>query len=479
MVFIGDHAWVLTLATNELRPDGDQALFETFADTIEFADGPPNKTLISDIYAHRITYPPDWIATLAIEPWTGDASWTAAAADIISLPRSNPTPRFTLVARAVPDDMSDAAWIEAFVRLPEGASTSGCTFRGPGIVWTGTTAAAEWSPTVIHGLPAQVRALCGYVQAVLFLRWMGSRADARNGATSRRWGPPDVPHVRGRIQPGSMTQPDWQRRTMDVLPGRRDGSSHVAARATPRRPRPTTTRRWSATYDADAEPMTSIHRRFVRRVVRAAPVGRDRPRRCLRHGQVLRHRLLGRTQGRRRRSIGRHARPRRRRSSRPPSSSTSSLQELDLERTFDGVMCIDAMENVPPEDWPTVLANLHRALKPDGLLYLTVEEHDQADIDAANADAVARGLPVVPGEILFHGSDYHFVPTRRAGRRLGRRRGARGHRGGRQPRRGLQLLAPADALGDTLLSGAPAVRFTAACGVPDRWSRRTVRGRAR
>ena len=31
--------------------------------------------------------------------------------------------------------------------------------------------------------------------------------------------------------------------------------------------------RYSATYDAEAEPMTSIHRRFARRVVRASPVG--------------------------------------------------------------------------------------------------------------------------------------------------------------------------------------------------------------
>ena len=90
----------------------------------------------------------------------------------------------------------------------------------------------------------------------------------------------------------------------------------------------------------------------------------------------------------------------------------SSLQELDLERAFDGVLCVDAMENVPPEEWPTVLANLHRALKPDGLLYLTVEEHAQADIDAGYADAIARGLPAVAGEYTFGGTGYHFVPTR-------------------------------------------------------------------
>ena len=41
-------------------------------------------------------------------------------------------------------------------------------------------------------------------------------------------------------------------------------------------------------------------------------------------------------------------------------------------------MTIDAMENVTPEDWPPVLANLRRAVRPGGHLYLTVEEADEA-----------------------------------------------------------------------------------------------------
>jgi len=90
----------------------------------------------------------------------------------------------------------------------------------------------------------------------------------------------------------------------------------------------------------------------------------------------------------------------------------SNLQELDLEPAFDGVMCIDAMENVPPEDWPRVVANLHRALKSGGLLYLTVEEHDQLFIDAGYADGVVRGLPMVKGEHTFQDTAYHFFPTR-------------------------------------------------------------------
>jgi SAM-dependent methyltransferase len=89
------------------------------------------------------------------------------------------------------------------------------------------------------------------------------------------------------------------------------------------------------------------------------------------------------------------------------------LQELTFSRTFDGAMTVDAMENVPPEDWPIVLANLHRALKPDGHLYLTVEEIDQGKIDAAFADSRALGLPVVHGEVIEGDTaGYHYYPGR-------------------------------------------------------------------
>ena len=47
-------------------------------------------------------------------------------------------------------------------------------------------------------------------------------------------------------------------------------------------------------------------------------------------------------------------------------------------------MTIDAMENIAPEDWPDVLANLHRALRPGGHLYLTVEEHHDVDFPATH-----------------------------------------------------------------------------------------------
>lgn len=90
------------------------------------------------------------------------------------------------------------------------------------------------------------------------------------------------------------------------------------------------------------------------------------------------------------------------------------LQELAFDLAFDAVMCVDAMENVPPEDWPLVLANLHGAVRPGGHVYLTIEEQEQALLDAAFSAQVALGLPVVAGELTegeaFAG--YHHFPKR-------------------------------------------------------------------
>jgi ubiquinone/menaquinone biosynthesis C-methylase UbiE len=88
------------------------------------------------------------------------------------------------------------------------------------------------------------------------------------------------------------------------------------------------------------------------------------------------------------------------------------LQELDFTGEFDAVMCIDAMENIPPEDWPRVTGNLARALRPGGHLYLTVEQVDDQELDRALADATAQGLPVVRGELAERGAGYHYYPSR-------------------------------------------------------------------
>jgi SAM-dependent methyltransferase len=90
-----------------------------------------------------------------------------------------------------------------------------------------------------------------------------------------------------------------------------------------------------------------------------------------------------------------------------------ALQDLSYVQEFDAVMTIDAMENIPPEDWPPVLANLHRAVRPGGLIYLTVEEVDAWQIDQAFESLSARGLPAVRGEIVEGDvAGYHYYPGR-------------------------------------------------------------------
>jgi SAM-dependent methyltransferase len=87
-----------------------------------------------------------------------------------------------------------------------------------------------------------------------------------------------------------------------------------------------------------------------------------------------------------------------------------SLQDLDYESAFDAVMCIDAIEGISPEDWPLVLSNFHRALRPGGHLYLTVEMTDADWLRKTFADATSRDLPVVPGEDITRGEEYHYYP---------------------------------------------------------------------
>ncbi len=77
-----------------------------------------------------------------------------------------------------------------------------------------------------------------------------------------------------------------------------------------------------------------------------------------------------------------------------------SLQELDFRAEFDGLICIDAMEHVCAEDWPDILTRFHEALKPSGLLYVTVEVADWDVVREAYERAKAMGLPVVPGEVV-------------------------------------------------------------------------------
>jgi SAM-dependent methyltransferase len=90
------------------------------------------------------------------------------------------------------------------------------------------------------------------------------------------------------------------------------------------------------------------------------------------------------------------------------------LQEMAYQAVFDGAICMDAMENVCPEDWPLVLANFHRALKPHGCLYFTaetIENTDEIEIRQAFERAQHAGLPVVYGEWPDEDDVYHYHPA--------------------------------------------------------------------
>ena len=169
----------------------------------------------------------------------------------------------------------------------------------------------------------------------------------------------------------------------------------------------------AAAYDSGLYPISDDHRRFVASVVEACPPG----------GLVLdipcgTGRYFELVVGRGRRVVGadqssgmlEQARTR----GLAVSVEQTGLQELAHAADFDGVLCIDAMEHVPPEDWPLVVHNLGRALRRDGLLYLSLEVQADAAarLDRAYADAIAQGLPVVHGEDISEDSGgYHFYAT--------------------------------------------------------------------
>ncbi len=90
-----------------------------------------------------------------------------------------------------------------------------------------------------------------------------------------------------------------------------------------------------------------------------------------------------------------------------------SLEQLadtpDLAARFDGVLCVDAMENVPPEDWPVVMSGFAHALKSGAPMYLTVEIPEDDDRNVA----ARPSPPLVAGEVLWpddHGGSYHYFP---------------------------------------------------------------------
>jgi SAM-dependent methyltransferase len=90
-----------------------------------------------------------------------------------------------------------------------------------------------------------------------------------------------------------------------------------------------------------------------------------------------------------------------------------ALEQLDTTPEwagrFDGLLCVDAMENASPEDWPLALAGFVHVVKPEAPIYLTIELPDDDDRRAA----ANPQPPLVTGEVLWpdeHGGGYHYYP---------------------------------------------------------------------
>lgn len=87
------------------------------------------------------------------------------------------------------------------------------------------------------------------------------------------------------------------------------------------------------------------------------------------------------------------------------------LQEMIYSEMFEGAICMDALEHVCPEDWPLILHNFHRALKPHGYLYFTVEIAAEHDLEVAFRQGQDIGLPIVYGEWPNNDDVYHYYPS--------------------------------------------------------------------
>lgn len=74
----------------------------------------------------------------------------------------------------------------------------------------------------------------------------------------------------------------------------------------------------------------------------------------------------------------------------------------DLDGIADAVLCVDAVENVGPEDWPVVVRGLVKLLRPGAPAYLTVELPDQPLPEPLDPRAVS-------GELV--GEGYHYYPA--------------------------------------------------------------------
>lgn len=87
-----------------------------------------------------------------------------------------------------------------------------------------------------------------------------------------------------------------------------------------------------------------------------------------------------------------------------------ALQDIEFSEEFDGIICVDAMENIFEEHWLKVLDNFNRSLNQKGILYFTVEIEEEKVLEDAYQRALNMGIPVASGEVAVDG--YHYYPNK-------------------------------------------------------------------
>ena len=164
------------------------------------------------------------------------------------------------------------------------------------------------------------------------------------------------------------------------------------------------------TYDEGYDPRTPTHRKFVAALIESCPEGATVLDAACGTGPYMGMILEA---GRRVIGVDQSAGMLERARVKHPDARLEQigLQELSIDRECDAAMCVDAMEHVPPEEWPLVLSNLRRAVRLESQVYLTVEQVEREELDRAAAaadEAPARYGEDVGGET----GGYHFYPSR-------------------------------------------------------------------
>ena len=182
VVFQDDAAFVMSLLGSRML----LYVFERMFMGIDF-DPPAAAAVESQRYGYRLRVPGDWTSTLASHSWSGDDRPIGTTADAFVGPVALGTPRLTIAAQARQNEISEDRFTADVAPLPTAVRIDGptvtCAF-GDTVVERGPVPSA-WDSEVIGGHPARVRAMCGTVDAVVFVGDRGYLFTLESGHSTR------------------------------------------------------------------------------------------------------------------------------------------------------------------------------------------------------------------------------------------------------------------------------------------------------